>query len=243
MLPDQVKRLLALFVLVGAALVVVRHFLIPPSFGELGHFRADVLDTIVAQEIRYAGHQACKECHDDVYEVKNESYHKGVSCEVCHGASYEHTQSPVDHTPRIPRGRKTCTICHSYNPSRPTGFPQIDPLTHNPNDPCMSCHQPHDPRPPHIPEECSACHAEISRMKSISNHARLQCTRCHETDEQHKVSPRTIRPTKPTTREFCGGCHAEGAEAPWEVPQIDMETHGMNYVCWQCHYPHYPEVH
>ena len=26
-----------------------------------------------------------------------------------------------------------------------------------------------------------------------------------------------------------------------EAPHIDMTEHGGRYLCWQCHYPHYPE--
>ncbi|MFQ6104104.1 MAG: multiheme c-type cytochrome [Candidatus Glassbacteria bacterium] len=242
MIPHQVRNLLVVFIIVGAALIIVRQYLIPPTFGELGHYRASVLDTIASQELQYAGHQSCVECHLDVEEVKRASYHRGLSCEICHGPAYKHTQAPDEYQPIIPEKRANCTICHEYNPSRPTGFPQIDPLSHNPNKRCMSCHEPHDPRPPHVPGECSACHAEISRMKSISHHARLECTTCHETEEEHKISPRTIRPTKPAAREFCGGCHAKGAGSPREIPRVDLDTHGFGYVCWQCHYPHYPEV-
>jgi DnaJ-class molecular chaperone len=106
----------------------------------------------------------------------------------------------------------------------------------------MSCHNPHDPKPPHTPEECSACHAEISRVKAISHHSQLLCTRCHETGEEHRVNPRSVRPSKPASREFCGECHATGAESPREIPKVDLETHGFGYVCWQCHYPHDPEA-
>ena len=27
-----------------------------------------------------------------------------------------------------------------------------------------------------------------------------------------------------------------------EIPRVDMATHGERYVCWQCHYPHSPEL-
>jgi hypothetical protein len=131
-------------------------------------------------------------------------------------------------------------VCHAYDRSRPTGFPQINPASHNPDLPCITCHNPHDPVPPEVPQECSACHAQIARTKAVSRHASLACTTCHEVSEQHKVSPRSALPGKPQTREFCGQCHAGGAgDSP--VPQIDLATHGSHYLCWQCHYPHMPE--
>lgn len=242
MIPDQVKRLAIVFLVLGAVLLTVRHFLTPPTFGELGHFRTSVLEVIASQEIHYAGHEACVGCHSDIEETKSASYHESLSCETCHGPAFVHTEAPDEHKPFIPSKREHCAICHEYNLSRPTGFPQIDPLAHNPTTPCMSCHDPHDPRPPHVPEECSACHAEISRVKAISHHAQLLCTRCHETGEEHRVNPRLVRPSKPATREFCGECHAAGAESPREIPRIDLDTHGFGYVCWQCHYPHDPEA-
>jgi hypothetical protein len=43
-------------------------------------------------------------------------------------------------------------------------------------------------------------------------------------------------------KEFCGTCHARGADSPPEIPRIDLATHGGTYLCWQCHYPHHPEA-
>jgi ribosomal protein S27AE len=79
---------------------------------------------------------------------------------------------------------------------------------------------------------------------------------CHDAPQQHKVSPRSVKPSKPQTREFCGKCHGkDGKDAKGEkdgkggkeklaanAPKIDMGEHGEKYVCWQCHYPHSPEV-
>jgi ribosomal protein S27AE len=56
------------------------------------------------------------------------------------------------------------------------------------------------------------------------------------------VTPRLVRPSKPTERAFCGQCHSEGAESARTIPRVSMETHGEGYLCWQCHYPHYPET-
>jgi hypothetical protein len=76
----------------------------------------------------------------------------------------------------------------------------------------------------------------------VSPHALLECTTCHTAPEQHKVSPRTIRPSKPTSREFCAQCHGKDSKVQGP-PKIDSATHGEKYVCWQCHYAHMPEVH
>ena len=147
---------------------------------------------------------------------------------------------------RAPKQRGYCPLCHGYDPFRPSGFPQIDPVVHNPLQPCIGCHSPHEPEPPQTPEECGACHGHIARIKAVSHHALLACTVCHETAEEHKISPRMSRPSKPSSRSVCGGCHAPEAVRPQEIvpeiPRVDMATHGERYVCWQCHYPHFPEL-
>jgi hypothetical protein len=144
--------------------------------------------------------------------------------------------------PGLPRDRAFCVRCHAYNASRPTGFPQIDPATHNAPMPCVGCHDPHAPVPPVVPGDCGACHGSMARQKAVSRHAALSCTTCHPTPEAHKVSPRTARPGKPVERAFCGGCHAEDAESPGYIPRIDLQAHNPRYLCWQCHYPHMPET-
>jgi ribosomal protein S27AE len=239
---QQITRLLIAFSLFIVALVTARHYLVPKTFGKLGHYRAAAIDDNVSRKIKYAGHEACAMCHEDIVKTHDSHRHANVACEVCHGPSAAHVEAPTDVRPQAPRERGYCPLCHGYNPSRPTGFPQIDPVTHNPMKPCYTCHNPHEPEPPRTPEECSACHGEIAKTKAVSHHALLPCTRCHQADTQHKISPRTSRPTKPSTRAFCGECHARDANAAKEIPRVDIATHGERYMCWQCHYPHFPEL-
>jgi len=229
-----------LIIIVG--FIAMRHFLVPSDFGKYGHYRASAIDEVKSQEIKYIGHKACVECHDDIVELKKRPYHKNVTCEVCHGPASEHINDPDGNQLAAPRGRGYCTLCHEYLASRPTGFPQIVSESHNPMRPCISCHNAHDPKPPSVPRECEACHAEIGRTKALSHHVYLPCTRCHDTPEEHKIYPRSYLPKKPSTREFCGTCHDKNAPSPKEITRIDMSTHGEMYVCWQCHYPHLPEV-
>ena len=240
-IPDQVIRLAVLFALAGAALVVARMRFVPETFGELGHYRAASIETIVAQEIRYAGWQVCVECHTDEGEAKSLSYHRTLSCEVCHGPSADHADDPTTILPEVPRKRgEACLYCHEYLASRPTGFPQILERMHNPMEPCITCHDPHDPTPPETPEECSACHAQIARTKAISHHYRIDCVTCHDTAVGHRESPRANLPKKPTERGFCLQCHGIGSAGPESSPRVDPAVHGGTYLCWQCHYPHFP---
>ena len=250
-MPQQIKYLFGFAVVLVFIFLIVRHYLVSPSFGQYGHYRATSLQTVVSQEIKYGGEIACTECHEDILTLKNKSYHRGVACEVCHSAAYAHTQDPYEHKPPAPRTRAYCPLCHGYNPTRPTGFPQIDPVRHNPAKPCISCHNPHDPTPPVTPKECEPCHTEIARTKILSPHAPLPCTQCHEAKEEHKLNPRVALPSKPRNREFCGQCHSQEAESPPkilqaesppEIPRVDMKSHYSGFLCWECHYPHYPEA-
>lgn len=207
----------------------------------MGHYRAAAIDSVVKHEKKYAGHEVCGRCHAGIARRRLEGNHRGVACEICHGPAVAHVKGPLKVKPTAPRERGFCPLCHAYNASRPTGFPQIDPVAHNPGTPCMTCHDPHAPEPPVTPEECGACHGLIARQKAVSPHVTLRCTTCHETPEAHKISPRLNRPGKSLERSFCGGCHAPDSPASCTVPRVDFATHGENYVCWQCHYPHYPE--
>ncbi len=239
---QQITRLSIAFGLMIAGLVAARHFLVPATFGETGHYRAAAVTEVAAHKIKYAGREACTACHEDVAKVHGARRHRNVTCEVCHGPAAAHAEAPTEVKPTAPRQRGACPLCHGYHPSRPTGFPQIDPVSHNPLKPCIACHQPHQPEPPRAPEECGACHGEIARVKAVSYHALLECTRCHQADKQHRVNPQLSRPGKPETREFCGECHAKDAKSPKEIPRVEMASHGERYVCWQCHYPHHPEL-
>ncbi len=241
-IPEQVKRILFIFIIFIVVFLFVRSLLIPPDFGKIGHYRFSAINEIVSQKAKYAGQTVCNECHDDIFDQKQHSNHKNLSCEVCHGPSLVHTEDPGEFSPNLPRKREDCTICHEYISSRPTGFPQIVSESHNPIKACISCHNPHFPITPEVPKECGACHANIARTKSISHHAYVPCIKCHNVPDQHKINPREFIPDKPMQREFCGQCHSIDAVVEMEIPRIDMATHEVKYVCWQCHYPHLPEA-
>jgi hypothetical protein len=239
---EQIVRIALVLAVVLGAILVLRFVVIPGSTFSTREHRASTIRRVVALPAGFAGQAACADCHSDEAETKNKGFHKGLACETCHGPSAKHAAAddPGTVKPFAPRDRKFCPTCHAYDAARPTGFPQINPESHNPLKPCITCHKPHDPVPPETPHECSACHAQIARTKALSSHALLPCTTCHEASEQHRTQPRSALPTKPQNRDFCGQCHANGAANP-DSPKIDLASHGAPYLCWQCHYPHLPE--
>ncbi len=240
-LPDAALRLSIVLVVLVAGFVLVRRAL-PVAMKDRAVQVAAATEREAVRNVTYAGARACGDCHEEQVTVKKDGYHRNLSCETCHGPAAAHVADPMEVKPSAPRDRKFCPKCHAYSLSRPMGFPQINPVTHNPVKPCIACHEPHDPKPPNVPGECRACHGEIARTKELSPHALLECTTCHTTPEAHKVTPHDVMPSKPVTREFCGTCHGTDSKVAG-VPKVDVKTHGEKYLCWQCHYPHMPELH
>jgi len=238
--PEQVTRLAVVAATIAGAVLLMRFVVLPASYFSTRLHRSATVEREIAKPVHFAGQAMCGECHSEHVEMKSKGFHKGLACETCHGPSAQHTEDPMNVKPYAPRDRKFCPVCHAYDSARPTGFPQINAESHNPGRPCITCHNPHDPVPPSVPKECSACHAQIERTKSLSSHALLPCTTCHTNTDKHKADPRANRPTKPQSRDFCGQCHATGASNP-DSPKIDLAQHGAPYLCWQCHYPHMPE--
>jgi hypothetical protein len=239
-LPEAVVRVGIVFLLFITTVSFAR-FMIPASLKNGREHRTATVKRETAKPIHYAGAAACNECHKEINVLKSDGYHRNLSCETCHGASKDHSEDP-DVKPVTDKVREACTRCHAYDPSRPTGFPQINPVVHNPRKQCVECHKPHSPKPPHVPQECEACHAQIARTKEVSPHEGLPCTTCHTVDVQHKVSPREVRAKIPSDRSFCAKCHSTDSQVQG-TQKVDLKTHGEKYLCWQCHYPHMPELH
>ncbi len=145
-MPPQIKRLLPLFAIFIALFLLVRHFLVPASFGEYGHYRGLSLQENAAVVPHYAGKAACIECHGDVNDSLTSDVHTVLSCEVCHGPGLSHANNPDSVSLNRPSGRNFCGLCHSFNPSRPAGvIKEIDLSNHYVDKDCIQCHNPHKP--------------------------------------------------------------------------------------------------
>jgi hypothetical protein len=143
----HIFRFAGLFVLAFLVFLVVRHFVVPKSFGEYGHYRGASIGEIASLPVKFAGHQACEACHSDVADKKNAGKHAHVNCEACHGAlaSHANADDPSAVKPVLPDTAVLCARCHTASAAKPKGFPQVEPAAHSQGLRCETCHNPHSP--------------------------------------------------------------------------------------------------
>ncbi len=79
-------RFAGLFVLAFLIFLVVRHYIVPKSFGQYGHYRGAAMGELATHPMKFAGHQECEACHADEAAKKQSGNHAHVNCEACHGA-------------------------------------------------------------------------------------------------------------------------------------------------------------
>jgi hypothetical protein len=147
---EHLLRVAGVFVLVISAFLAARHFLVPATFGQYGHYRAAAAAETESLPLHYAGEPACLRCHPEQAKAKAAGGHRGVHCESCHGALGAHAADPKTVKAQKPpeaQMRAFCGACHAKNISRPVKFPQQDIETHNPGVACSQCHNPHNPKP------------------------------------------------------------------------------------------------
>ncbi len=170
-MPKHIKRLALLIVVFGAAALGAKAYFTPGSFYEFGHYRGDSVAEIASLTPSYQTPKACRECHAIRLAEWNGGHHKGVICEVCHGAAPGH---PKERTVSIPEDTvRLCTQCHEKMPGRPDSIRQVDPAQHHASaTQCISCHNPHAPR-----LEAAAYRPSFNRKSAEANAA--VCAGCH----------------------------------------------------------------
>ena len=137
-------RFAFLFVIAFVAFLIIRHYVVPRSFGQYGHYRGAAIAEIAARPVHFAGHETCETCHADVLQSKVSGKHANVNCEACHGALAKHAEDPSVLPPKLDTA-VLCIRCHSASAARPKGFPQVDADQHSGGVPCETCHKPHSP--------------------------------------------------------------------------------------------------
>jgi hypothetical protein len=221
----HVKRVFALLIIAGIAGFGIQQWLIPDTFGTLGHYRADSLKDILNLTQIYQGQEACAPCHD-IYNIHEKDVHYNVQCEDCHEQGNIHiaeieallernnlkpTESgkyskealevvPVE-LARMPKEYtlEGCLYCHRKLESRPHDFAQIDPEEH-----FGSLHVTDDS---------------------------IQCVECHDPHEPlFLLDPVNKARIHPTIYE-CDDCHKEPPEKSYK----EAENHPVIFECEDCH--------
>ncbi|HKF04631.1 MAG TPA: hypothetical protein VKB49_20075 [Candidatus Sulfotelmatobacter sp.] len=143
---EHLIRLAAVLILAVVAFVALRAAVVPKSFGQYGHYRANAIGEIAARPVAHAGHEVCEGCHTDVVDQKKLGRHIVVPCEACHGAQAKHTDDPATIKPPKLDTAVVCSRCHEANSAKPKAFPQVVTADHAQGLACDTCHQPHRPK-------------------------------------------------------------------------------------------------
>ena len=143
-MPKQLKTLLPIFAALVIFFLIIRQLLIPESFGDLGHYRANSIDEIAALPIQYTGEMVCIDCHDVEWEQLESDAHSLLSCEICHGPGAKHVDNYEIKMDK-PGTRAECGRCHSLNSARRLeAVIQVDIKEHHiEKENCIDCHNPH----------------------------------------------------------------------------------------------------
>ena len=145
-MPQQLRRLIPMFVIFIGLFLVIRHFLVPDTFGQYGHYRGDALIDIAATEPVHASKEDCYDCHDDIQEKLENDVHANLSCLICHGPGLAHVENPEADNIQKNSGREFCGKCHHLNAARSTDvIYQVDISEHHiEEENCIECHNPHE---------------------------------------------------------------------------------------------------
>ena len=171
-MPKHIVRLIML-IAGGLALgLTAKWYFTADSFYETGHYRADSVAEIAAQEPAFKTAGYCQGCHGERHAQWSASNHKTVACETCHGAAQGHPEEKGK-LPIPADARKLCTLCHERMAERPRTQPQIDVAQHGAGQQCIVCHNPHAPKLAGVVAAVSGDAAAGSRKHAAS------CAGCH----------------------------------------------------------------
>jgi hypothetical protein len=145
-IPPQIPRLALAFAIFISLFLVLRHFLVPDTFGQYGHYRGAALIENALPELHYTGQQACFTCHQDIEDLKATDVHSEIHCETCHGPGQKHSEKGDTTGYTRPGGREFCGRCHLKNAAKQKNtIVQIDLREHYVEKKCTECHNAHKP--------------------------------------------------------------------------------------------------
>ena len=144
-MPKLIFRLFFSFVVFVGIFILIQRFLTPDSFGKYGHYRANAIDDNKISTSYYKGEEKCTSCHQEVYDLKSEDVHDGVSCESCHVPKIDISTECEVMPPKVEGDLKLCAQCHETNFGRLKKAPQLDFKEHEEGQNCIECHNVHAP--------------------------------------------------------------------------------------------------
>jgi len=171
-MPKHIFRLVSLILGIVAVAIIAMPFLTVESFYRFGHYRANSVTEIAAQEPVLQTANYCKDCHTERHAQWSASSHKSVTCEVCHGAALKHPQNGKLPIPKD--AAKLCTLCHEAMPERPRTQPQIQVAAHSGGQQCTVCHNPHSPK-------IAAALVRVAGNAATGKQKSADCAACHGT--------------------------------------------------------------
>lgn len=208
-----------------------------------------------ASRSNYAGAEACKTCHADIYSGWEKGPHwkqtykeGGIAkhgCEDCHGPAASHVADPTD-TSKLFLFEKAsakevnarCLECHAGGTQHMNAINSV----HSRNDvSCVSCHSPHHAETREFllikgqPELCYSCHLAKKAEFDMPFHHRvneglIQCSDCHNVHGTE--GPKQVRMSA-TQDEVCFKCHTD-KQGPFVYEHAPVKVDG----CESCHLVH-----
>jgi DmsE family decaheme c-type cytochrome len=202
--------------------------------------------------VEYAGSDACKTCHEELYSKSFETtphfkttLKGGHGCESCHGPGAEHVAAGGDAGKIIRFGKLSrqqssarCLSCHGESP----GQAHFSRSAHASNGiGCLDCHSPHHAQEAQRlltkaqPELCYGCHTAAKADFAKPYHHRVneglvECADCHNL---HGTSGlRSVRAVA-SSDAVCAKCHTD-KQGPFMFEHLPVKTEG----CTSCHTAH-----
>ena len=201
----------------------------------------------------YAGSDACKTCHADVYNKGFEpTPHYNLikegkhGCEDCHGPGQAHVDGGGDPS-KIRRFSQVSTVeatriclgCHQTRGLEQSNFNRSAHAKNNVG--CLDCHSPHHAAQPEFllikssPQLCYGCHAPVKAefnrpFRHRVEERLIECNDCH--NPHGTFVARQLRLAS-TQQEICLRCHTE-KQGPFVFEHTPVKQEG----CTSCHMAH-----
>jgi DmsE family decaheme c-type cytochrome len=202
--------------------------------------------------VEYAGSDACKACHEELYTKSFETtphfkttLKGGHGCESCHGPGAEHVAAGGDVNKIVrfanlsrQQSSARCLSCHGEN-SEQAHFSRSAHASNGVG--CLDCHSPHHAQEAQRlltkaqPELCYGCHTAAKADFAKPYHHRVnqglvECADCHNLHGTSEL--RSVR-TVASRDAICAKCHTD-KQGPFMFEHLPVKTEG----CTSCHTAH-----